>query len=110
MVELEHFNALELQEYSLEKRVRKTLSREGNLSVDVVFYEPGQGTPEHQHKRQDEVFHVLSGEGTMIVDGKEITIREKDIILVPSATSHGINNTSNGRLAMMFIKNSPITS
>jgi mannose-6-phosphate isomerase-like protein (cupin superfamily) len=107
---LKHYNINELQEFSTEKRVRKTLSKDGSLSVDVVFYEPGQGSPEHHHKLQDEVFHVLSGEGTMIIDGKEVAVREKDIILVPANTTHGIQNNGSGRLAVLFIKNSPVKS
>ena len=104
---MKQFNAIELQEFSTEKRVRKTLSREGKLSVDVVFYENGQGTPEHQHKRQDEVFYVLDGTGTMIVDRENLPMKKGDIIQVPSGSKHGIKNDSGAQLSMMFIKNSP---
>ena len=99
------FNVEELKEFSHDKRVRKTLSKEGRFEMDLIFYEPNQSSPEHVHKHQDEIFYVVSGEGTMIINGKAIAVKEKDIILTPSGTTHGLINDSSSRLTLLFIKN-----
>ncbi|WP_366923081.1 cupin domain-containing protein [Metallumcola ferriviriculae] len=102
---MQKFNVNDLQEFSADKRVRKTLSKEGKIEVDLIFYEPGQSSPEHAHKHQDEIFYVVSGEGSMVINGEKVSVKEKDIILAPSGTTHGINNDSSSQLSLLFVKN-----
>jgi len=51
---------------------RKTLGAE-SFGFNVVDIEPGGQIPEHNHSgdNQEEVFIILDGQGTIVVDGEE---------------------------------------
>jgi mannose-6-phosphate isomerase-like protein (cupin superfamily) len=50
-----------------------------------------------------EMFFVLKGEGMATCDGKTVTIRAGDSILVPATGTHVIENTGAGRLYTLCI-------
>jgi quercetin dioxygenase-like cupin family protein len=56
----------------------------------LVRLQPGAFVPEHQHAHQDEIFDVIEGEGTFILDGDEIRFSSGMTICVPANTSHGL--------------------
>ena len=101
------FNINEITEFSEEKRVRKTMFNGSHLEVDLIFYVPDQSSPEHKHPTQDEVFYIVNGSGTMYLDGEPVAVKEKDVIVVPSGTVHGIKNTGSENLTVMFVKSKP---
>ena len=68
---MEHAKIAEMVEYSDIKRVRKRVFLSDDLAAELVCYEPAQGTPVHHHPRQDEIFYVIEGRGTMSV-GEEV--------------------------------------
>ena len=51
---------------------RKTLGAD-SFGFNVVDIEPGGQIPEHDHRgdNQEEVFIILDGQGTIVVDGEE---------------------------------------
>ena len=91
-------------EFSKEKRIRKKLLGSKKLIAEFVCYEPGQSTPPHPHPKQDELFFVIEGKGTFIIDGKELPVEEKILVLVPAGVTHGILADKGSRLVVMFIK------
>ena len=42
----------------------------------------------HYHERTDEVYYVLSGQGRMALDGKEIELSEGVVVYVPRGVKH----------------------
>lgn len=70
----------------------------GNASASLTFcveiFEPGGKTPSHRHNGAVEMFFVLKGEGIVRCDGKEVTIRTGDSILVPPTGTHEVCNAS----------------
>lgn len=72
--------------------------------MGLLLYEPGQTTPEHKHSNIDEVFYVISGEGTITINNDEYVISEKDIILSPKGETHGFYNTSSSNWVVLQIK------
>jgi quercetin dioxygenase-like cupin family protein len=97
-------NVNEVKEFSTEKRIRKKLLGSEKLAAEFVCYEPGQSTPQHPHPRQDELFYIVEGRGTFIIDDKEVPVEETSLILVPARVKHGISADKNSRLVVMFIK------
>jgi quercetin dioxygenase-like cupin family protein len=88
------------------KNSRKEIFKEGTLDIGLLQYSPGQTTPDHKHSDLDEVFYVLSGEGTLTINGEPVILKENDIIYSPRGEFHGFCNTSNDDLIVLQIKNS----
>jgi mannose-6-phosphate isomerase-like protein (cupin superfamily) len=55
----------------------------------------------HTHKVQEQIYHVLEGEGAMEIDGKVSIVRRHDVIFIPPGVRHSIRN--NGLTDLTFI-------
>ena len=47
------------------------------------------GSKPHYHKRSTELYYVLKGEGTLLLDGAEHPVREGTIVNIPPGVVHG---------------------
>ena len=48
----------------------------------------------HHHSKADNVYIVKRGEGKLVVEGKEHTIREDDVVYIPAGQKHSLQNVS----------------
>jgi mannose-6-phosphate isomerase-like protein (cupin superfamily) len=55
----------------------------------------------HKHKVQEQIYHVLDGEGLMEIDGKRHVVRKHDVIFLPPGIEHSIANT--GLVDLVFL-------
>lgn len=94
----------ELKEFRPEKRVRKKLFEGAQLWCEMVCYEPGQGTPVHVHPREDELFIVIEGHGTITAGDQAFEAVPGALITVPATVPHDLRNTGNERLVVVFVK------
>lgn len=94
----------ELVEYSDEKRVRKQIFLSNDIVSELVCYAPGQDTVTHQHPRQDEIFYVVEGAGTIVVGDAEIAARTGTTVFVPAGARHSIRADRAARLVLLFFK------
>jgi len=101
---MEQLRIEDLKEFNAEKRIRKKLLGSDKLVAEMLCYEPGQATPEHAHPKQDEIFYVVEGFGSMIVNGEEISLKPTSLILVKAGEQHGVRTLPDSRLVMLFIK------
>ena len=74
------------------------------MDTGLLLYAPGQTTPDHKHSDIDEVFYVISGEGTITIDNEKMLLKENDIIFSPNGETHGFNNTSSSNWVVLQIK------
>lgn len=58
-----------------------------NFSLRHFSVEPGGYTPRHSHDYEHEVF-IVSGGGTVLLEGAERPIRQGDVIYVPADQEH----------------------
>lgn len=67
----------------------------GSRLIDyrISCYQPMAHVALHTHKVQDQVYHVLDGEGMMEMDGKRQVVRKHDVIYIPPGVEHAIHNT-----------------
>ena len=67
----------------------------GSRLIDyrISCYQPMAHVALHTHKVQEQVYHVLDGEGMMEMDGKRQVVRKHDVIYIPAGVEHGISNT-----------------
>jgi quercetin dioxygenase-like cupin family protein len=68
---------------------------EGSRLMDyrISTYQPMAYVQLHTHKVQEQVYHVLDGEGLMEMDGVRKVVRRHDVIFIPPGVEHGISNT-----------------
>lgn len=101
---MKKMNICDILDFAAEKSARKAIFKEGQLDTGLLLYAPGQTTPDHKHSDIDEVFYVISGEGTITINSEEIPLKEKDIIFSPNGETHGFNNTSSANWVVLQIK------
>ena len=75
----------------------------GSRHVDyrISMYQPMAHVALHSHEIQEQVYHVLEGEGLMHIDGKAHVVRKHDVIFLPPGVTHDIANT--GLVDLVFI-------
>ena len=75
----------------------------GSQLIDyrISTYQPMAHVALHTHKVQEQVYHVLDGEGMMEMDGKRQVVRKHDVIYIPPGVAHAIYN--NGLTDLTFI-------
>ena len=75
----------------------------GSKLVDyrISTYQPMAYVEVHTHKVQEQIYHVLEGEGMMIIEGRKQVVRKHDVIFLPPGYSHSIVN--NGLTDLTFI-------
>ena len=62
----------------------------------------------HAHKVQEQIYHVLEGEGLMDIDGKKHVVRKHDVIYLPPGVTHAMQNS--GLVDLVFlVVTSPVT-
>ncbi|BAY35159.1 hypothetical protein NIES2107_70700 (plasmid) [Nostoc carneum NIES-2107] len=80
-----------------------TANANTSLTCCVEIFDVGGHTPPNRHQWAVEMFFVLKGEGVAICDGKKVTIKTGDSLLVPPTGTHLIKNTGNSRLYTLTI-------
>jgi mannose-6-phosphate isomerase-like protein (cupin superfamily) len=97
-------NIGDILDFATEKSARKAIFKEDRLDTGLLLYAPGQTTPDHKHSDMDEVFYVISGEGTITINNEEMLLKQNDIIFSPNGETHGFNNTSSNNWVVLQIK------
>ena len=67
----------------------------------ISTYQPMAYVATHTHKVQEQIYHVLEGEGSMEIEGRRQIVRKHDVIFIPPGVSHSICN--NGITDLTFI-------
>ncbi|MDP9323972.1 MAG: cupin domain-containing protein [Acidobacteriota bacterium] len=62
---------------------------------------PGSGIGYHEQK-EDEIYYVLSGHGSMMIDGKPLDVGPGDAILTRPGSSHGLKQVGADDLVIMI--------
>jgi mannose-6-phosphate isomerase-like protein (cupin superfamily) len=75
----------------------------GSRQVDyrISMYQPMAHVETHTHKVQEQIYHVLEGEGSMEIEGKRQVVRRHDVIFIPPGVAHSIRN--DGLTDLVFI-------
>ncbi len=75
----------------------------GSRLVDyhISTYQPMACVERHAPKVQEQIYHVLEGEGMMEIDGRRQVVRRHDVIFIPPGVAHSIAN--NGLTDLTFV-------
>ena len=77
----------------------------GSRQIDyrLSTYQPMAYVERHKHKVQEQVYHVLDGEGVMDIEAEHTVVRKKDVIFIPPGVSHSIRNSGLGDLTFIVV-------
>src|SRR5919199_2351456 len=66
----------------------------GSRLIDyrISTYQPMAYVETHTHTVQEQIYHVLEGEGAMEIDGRKTIVRKHDVIFIPPGVRHSIRN------------------
>ena len=64
---------------------------------------PGVSIGVHRHEDDEEYYYILSGKGSMTLDGELFDVAAGDITAVFSGGSHGLENSSDEALRVIVI-------
>jgi mannose-6-phosphate isomerase-like protein (cupin superfamily) len=78
-----------------------------HLDYRISMYQPMAYVEKHSHKVQEQVYHVLEGEGLMEIGDKTHVVRKHDVIYLPPGVEHSINNAGVADL-IFIVATSPV--
>jgi mannose-6-phosphate isomerase-like protein (cupin superfamily) len=79
-----------------------------HIDYRISMYQPLAHVARHKHKVQEQVYHVLEGEGLMENAGEHRVVRKHDFIFLPPGVEHAISNSGVVDLVFLVIT-SPVT-
>src|SRR5262245_41298886 len=72
-----------------------------HIDYRISMYQPMAYVARHKHKVQEQIYHVLDGEGLMEIGNSKQVVRKHDVIFVPPGIEHAISNT--GLVDLVFL-------
>jgi mannose-6-phosphate isomerase-like protein (cupin superfamily) len=98
--------------HRLRNRILMDAGELGSRNMSVTWLEVPEGIDQelHSHEEAEQVYIVVSGNGTMTVAGDKQEISEGDLVLVPPATDHSIANGNSSDLCCVSVQSPPVTS
>ncbi len=103
---IEHLDVVRPEDhavYDSRKMGKATLFQSDRVLVGLNAFEPGQEHALHAHPGMDKVYHVLSGEGLFLLEGRQLPMRAGALLVAPADVPHGIRNSGAGRLLVLAI-------
>jgi mannose-6-phosphate isomerase-like protein (cupin superfamily) len=78
-----------------------------HLDYRISSYEPMGHVERHVHKVQEQIYHVLEGEGLFEFGEETRVVRRHDVIFIPPGVHHAFYNTGLERLVFLVITSPP---
>jgi uncharacterized cupin superfamily protein len=72
-----------------------------HIDYRISMYQPMAHVARHKHRMQEQIYHVLEGEGLMEIAGKNHVVRKHDFIFLPPGVEHAISNS--GLVDLVFL-------
>ena len=79
----------------------------GKVSLAEALFAPGLVSELHLHRITEEIYHVTTGSGIMILGHEVLEIRDGDTVLIPPGTPHQVENTGPGDMCILCICTPP---
>jgi mannose-6-phosphate isomerase-like protein (cupin superfamily) len=72
------------------------LYRHEETTADLVVLPPGALISPHRHENAHELFDVIGGQGTFIVDGRPVSGEVGKCVFIPAGIQHSMRNNGDG--------------
>lgn len=86
---------------------RQVLYTGQHQQLVVMSLQPSEDIGEEVHEIVDQFLRVEKGEGKVILNGEEHSIKEGNAIIVPAGTKHNLINTSSQNQLKLYTVYSP---
>lgn len=73
----------------------------GVLSLGRVTLEPGASIGEHTHPNTEDLYLIVEGHGTGVLNGERFPVAAGDLFLVKAGGTHGLVNDSDAPLTFV---------
>ena len=73
------------------------------IDYRISSYQPMAYVAPHTHKVQEQIYHVIEGEGAMDINGETNIVRRHDVIHIPPGIEHSITNTGLDNLVFIVV-------
>ncbi|MBI4679870.1 MAG: cupin domain-containing protein [Nitrospirae bacterium] len=77
------------------------------VEIAMCIFSPGEIAKLHYHKKMEEIYFILEGEGEIELDGHWYPIKSEHSIPIPVGVTHRIKNTSDNKTLKFLAVNSP---
>ena len=74
-----------------------------SFGFNLVTLRPGQRNRVHIHERQEEVYLVIEGELTLVVDGEDVVLGRHEIARVPPSVRRQLTNPGKDPVVLLAI-------
>ena len=88
---------------ALQREVLSPGEMAGIEIVSTITLEAGASVGEHRHQGSEELYLVLEGTGTAILDGGRFMVGPGDAFLAKDGHSHGLENGPNSLLVFLAV-------
>lgn len=75
------------------------------LKIGLTVLNPKMQTRGHSHEGVEEVYHFISGSGTMVINDKLLYVSAGDIVFINSGEFHKVSNNENEALVFFVAFN-----
>ena len=72
-----------------------------NQSLAEAQVAPGSDTHLHRHRKSEEIYHITSGSGVMVLGEERFAISPGDSICIPPGTPHRVINHGEDSLVIL---------
>ena len=72
-----------------------------HIDYRISMHQPMVHVARHKHRVQEQVYHVLEGEGLMEIGNDKHLVRRHDVIVRPPGVEHAISNR--GLVDLVFL-------
>ncbi len=79
----------------------KSGEMEGVLSLGRITLEPGATIGEHEHPNTEDLYLILEGRGSGVLNGERFPVAAGDLFLIKAGGSHGLINDSEEPLTFL---------
>ncbi len=84
------------------QRLRRELDVE-SLGINVLVLRPGQRNRVHIHERQEEIYLVLEGELTLVVEEEELKLAKYELARVAPSVRRQVTNPTRERVVLLAL-------
>jgi mannose-6-phosphate isomerase-like protein (cupin superfamily) len=86
---------------------RTVLATSEHTQVVVMNVNPGEDIGKEIHTKEDQVLYLISGNGTVYLDGVETEFNPGDCVLVPAGTEHNFTTTGDEPMKIITTYSAP---
>lgn len=93
----------ELVAYEEGRVVSRTFSQNSSLSLTLFSFDEGEGVSTHTAPG-DAMVQVLDGEALVNIDGKEMTVRKGQVVVMPADIPHSVTAVKRFKMLLTVVK------